>query len=1114
MGIRVGDTPPSIFDQNPYDGTGPQFPEDFREDIRRDIEQEEDDSSLLESAGSVAWDAIQAEQFIPNAGRWFSDPGPADTDFELTEDVFDTFVKGMDPVTDPFEVPSEYRDLAGHAVSQEHLMQMRDTIRDDVERDHRLAEAGVPGVLARMASIIVDPVAIGAAVGGNAVVAPFLTAWKATRLQRAIGGAVAGAASNAAAEAALSTVNPKLGWSDIAVAAAAGSVLGGTIGALRRNRLTQTEADELNRIGTERLRQEMGSTVGAAQNPNFRSSILDSSSFIEREDVTRPAFGMIRPDVSARIGQEADAPAAQVVGRALLGDPVGAAGDEVVDVGAVSRMMRRFEAKHAQWASVAEPQLTAWFRANRVRMWQRPAARRRFMEEVGEAIENPNARTYSPEVRKVAAEQSRIMQEYVSEMKAAGVPGAENLQPNPRYFAKYLSPHRTIKLLNQLNNWEDLIPVVRNAIKARVPGMAEPLLERFARGYTGRLTRAQYGMAEDFGMIINTGDETAIRNLLTELKIDGEEADTLVQALTRSPKASGSKAQELRHRSKIDYNLRTPVRTKEGVKELAVRDLFEKDAETVFGRYARTMSGRMALADTQISHPRTGELIMDGIRTQGDWERVKNFVRDNYQQMAGGSSENLRDLMERLDYVHRGVMGLPLHQSQLSTAGRMLRRFRDFNVFRLMWNMGLNQLQETAQVIGTLGARAIFRGMPSLRWVADEAGRTVPKNLVLRELVMFTGQGSDNLINRYSWRYADEVVGQTMGNNRWARSGETVDTALAVGKEVLSRASLMRWITGYQKQITMTSMAQRFADMAARGGVEGLNRTLGGRGASAGDRLTAFFKGKDLKRLRSVGLSDENLEGIFREMAAKAQIQKGGFRSGRLHNLNLADWDPTIRDTFLDAMSKWTNKIVQTNDISSMAMWMTKPLASSVFQFRSFVFNAWSKQLLHGLNHFDVRQVATWSMELGMGMLTYYLLNKPKSLAMGDAQREEFDEKFLTTERIIMAGSARSTPASVLPSLVDSAITATRFGNPLFDNIRASGTASDFLDLNASMITDPFLSLAMVPSTIQKAMTEDRPMSQSEIRQSVRSFPGHNWMPIATLLQYLISDRPERKPRD
>lgn len=272
----------SIFDTNPYEGAGPRFPRDFTDTLGR--EEPAEDPSFL--SGTV-WDAIQAEQFIPNANRWFGGDVERDTEFELTEDQFKLFVEGPDIAVDPFEVPQEYREMAGNALSQEHLMQLRESIREDVARDHRLSEAGVPGLLARMGSIIVDPVAIGAAIGGVGATAPFLAAWKATRLQRAIGAAVSGAAANVAAEGALSTVNPKIGWSDIAVAAAAGAVLGGTIGALRRNPLTQMEADALVRLGAEQLRPVIGgSTVGGAQNPDFRPSILNTSAFIESGDVT------------------------------------------------------------------------------------------------------------------------------------------------------------------------------------------------------------------------------------------------------------------------------------------------------------------------------------------------------------------------------------------------------------------------------------------------------------------------------------------------------------------------------------------------------------------------------------------------------------------------------------------------------------------------------------------------------------------------------------------------------------------------------------------------------------------------------------------------------------
>jgi hypothetical protein len=519
-----------------------------------------------------------------------------------------------------------------------------------------------------------------------------------------------------------------------------------------------------------------------------------------------------------------------------------------------------------------------------------------------------------------------------------------------------------------------------------------------------------------------------------------------------------------------------------------VYDLFENDAEFLTRRYARSMSGRIAFANMKVMNPSKGELMIDGIRSEADLERVKDMVKEAYRLEGGDYSAKRADLenqLKNIDFAWKRINGIPVWDNQ-SAFNQWARRIKTMQFVRLMSNMGLNQFQEGWKIMALTGFRAALSQLPSIRtMVGGVSNGKWDKDKLLTELTDITGIGLDGIWNKFDLRLDEDRVGQLGGSTFSMKADAVLDSA----QQLTSQISLMRSIHDYQQRWAMKAITQQLAHMA--------RKTSDGAGGFDYSKL----KPRDRQRMASIGLGEEDAVMLFRNL-----LNHSEFDGKKIVGVNVPKWDADAVTKFRTFVGRYTDRLVQQNDFGGLSKWMSQPVASMFIQFRSFVFGAWAKSTLWSVNHGalkDPRMMVMLLGEIAMGSATYAVR---QASTIGDEDGlEKWKEHVTDPVSLLKGGVARTATASVLPMIADSVMMFTPMG-PQFGNTRASGTPSDAFF--GSPAVDQLASAAKFSSGLMGSFVDGEDMTKSEIKSGVRALPlPGNWVPFTAALGALIKDR-------
>ncbi len=1029
------------------------------------------------------------------------------------------------------------------------------------EREQQIAQLGGAGVFARLITNIADPSMVALSLGGEALI-PAAFAAKATRLGRILKTGTAIGALNAGAEAAYMGVNPTTDIADVGTAFALGLVFGGVHGGLKGSGIGEElavqgkkiiDANELKPIpvpygdttpiprkmfnrhapvsqpvgnvtdSPKKLFVRKDPTVSAAEDANYQTYNAGSagaagnpaaraplSTTYQAIDGVEDGYGVLehaRMDSVGASRRASDSNWMKQGFSSILSDGVGsrsAADVHVSENSASLRMQRMVDQAQSRWFQLVNPEFKKWKEANHPGWFNHMQTKGVFAHEVGAYVEWDDAkygfREFNPEV-KAAGERFRVMmRDTLRDLQRAGVKGYENIPEDKFYFPKYLDNNnvadiiqRTVKTNAHGGGWEGLVDVVANAIKRNSPEIDHALLARFAKGYMKRLASATYGMTDELALVSNSLDGliSHIHEILPD--ITDVDARNLARSLHREP---GGDPRAM-SRAGLDYNHKTKVWMSDGqggqeLRDVTVGDFFVKDAEFAVMRYTRQAAGKVALAQTQIRDG-AGNIVMDGLRSKGDIERLKQNITDDYvTQSTPGKPHNENQLKSdkaMIDWAVSVVDGTYQDMHNGARGKKLMRRIMDYNFIRLMNNMGVNQVQEFVGIYNQWGAKAMFKGVPGFKRIIDAMGDKVKADAIVREMQGIMGLGNDTIFDKSTFRYDHELWNES----RSGTVGHYLDSGLKWGKEKTLSISGMKYINAGLQQWAMKSAVMRFDEMSKLG-LDALRR---------GGQVEKFFKGRDLQRLKSIGLRDADITAIFEHF--ENTVTRG--KDGSIESMNFAVWDPNVRVKFSDAIYRATQKAIQVNDAGELGKWMQSDVAKFVLQFKSFLLGAYTKQTLYGLRHMDSRQVTSWFMQLAAGSITYYGMTKMKQLAFSDEQQQAADTKGqLGWQDVILQGFARTPVSGMFPTVIDSVVT--QYTDPVFAQSRASGQAQGGLD--SLPITGALNSLNRTATGIYRSVTEDREMTQSEKLGLVTSGPFSNWLPLATFLKYLTNDSPTK----
>lgn len=999
--------------------------------------------------------------------------------------------------------PEQYHDMILGAGSESNLQSRLKWISEDMDSRDRLDAGGGSAIAAGVVGSILDPVsfAVGAATGGIGIVA------KGGLAVKAAAGAAVGAATGAGLDAVSKEVfdDP---YADPLLAGIVGAGFGALGGALARNKATVLEADlaatagalttkgKLRDGASEAIIAQSLDSAGAARNTSFRDPLISAENAYVSEvaDESVPyGFGKgFRFDTTGQMTTSKN-PLVRLLGANLFEEAAGFADNSVVPDSVNSQFTAYHRRLIGNFVTEYQPAKADYIKSmgvGRLNLVARSTAEAEYNRAVAAFVRDPMPlANVDPNVVKGAAAVRNLMN---TVRKSANEAGLADLDENPNYLP-LVANHTRIAELDQTVSKEAMEEFISQAILKHTADLDANIVQRMAKGYWNTIRKAGYGIEDGLTRAVQLGDKDGFkrsfleavenRGLLTDDQIDAA-YDALTGVMDAAKRPEGESARGvgfLRKRTLMDYGHKATIRGRNGETiDLSIYDLFEDDAEFLSRRYARTMSGRVAFANMKVLNPSKGEVLVSGIRSEADLDKVKDMVKESYRLMDGDYNTNRADLenqLQNIDFAWKRINGIPVWDNQ-NAFNQWARRIKDMQFIRLMSNMGLNQAQEGWKIMALTGFRASLSQMPSIRTMAAgvHAGK-FPKDKLLTELTDITGIGLDGLWNKFDMRLEEDRVGQLAGSS----FSRKVDSALEAGTQLTGQISLMRSIHDYQQRWAMKAITQQLVHMGHKMG--------------SGMDLSKI-KPRDRARLASLGLGDDDAKLLIGNLMKHSE-----FDGKKIVGVNVTQWDAEAVSKFRTYLGRYTDRLVQANDFGGLAKWMSQPVASMFIQFRSFVFGAWAKSTLWTLNHGglkDPRMIVLLLGELAAGTATY-MVRQAGNYATEEG-RQKMEEE-LTPANLLKNGWARTATASVIPMLMDSALMFTPAG-PQFGNARSSGSPTD------ALFGSPVIGQIQSAATFSKGLMQSEEMTQNEVKSGLRALPlPTNWIPFTAALGALVKDR-------
>ncbi|MEY9719270.1 hypothetical protein ABIA22_001760 [Sinorhizobium fredii] len=1001
-------------------------------------------------------------------------------------------------------------DHLGEVGSDAHYEHLKGVIYENHERQQRLANAGLTGTSLVMANSMLDLATLPADIAIGSVAPELVLGKKATRLHRTLVGALSGSAAGATQGALAASVNPNKDSSDVLYGAVFGFGFGGLAGSLYRNPHTMDEAATVQQLGRTLAQQaETGiqinpgaGSVGAASVQPTRPFLDDAGlSFIRDSEVPQTAMRKARFTLGGKLHGSKNPLVRLAAG--LVQDGVGKKGYSVNRFAVTEEVSKLTGEMMGAYHRAYNPSLDSWLKNNGYSIWDKDAGATAFNEQVSAFIRDRefgrNDR-YAPEVIQMGKKISEINEElrrmaanpFIREgMSGRAVAGFDKITRDPHYIMRVWDA-RKIADVRKSHGSAAIEALIEGSMRSANPSVPEELLKRAAKGFAGAIEKRAFGVEEL--MMKNIGEDNVddlVETLVMHGGLSQDDAADLIKRITTKAADAGRDG-VAKKRTLLDERFELEETINEhgvSVPGLSISSLTNNDATHLTSAYIRKMSGLIALARFRIKDPKTDEILLDGITKDSEWATFMRSISKRGADLldSKGQTQADRDYdLKGLQFAYDTIKGRPA-AGEGGMVDDWARTFREYNFSRVMSQAGFAQLPEFGNVIGSLGIKAAFSHMPALRRILNQDGETIRRSGFAHDLELFIPYGTENLTHNTSARF-DEFSGRPNSLDRGTRQ-QRIE---AVGRKVnraTSVASGMAHVNEALQTMVTQGIVQKFAIMAHSG------------------------KGFSKKRLADMGLDEAMGERIYKQFHKEGafEYKRGLLTKQKIVRAHFDQWDDLeAREAFRNAVYRFATSAVQKNDLGNIPMWMNHTVGKTMMQFRSFVVAAYEKQTLRLLHLRDRAAIMSALLATTFGGLTYIVQEKLRSVGKSDAD-ETLDDR-LSMKNIGLAAVSRAGWASLAPMIMDSTVSGAIFGEPLF-NFRTTEQGQD------AMIGNPTTGLIFSDGPaalagITQPILGGREISQQEVRAIARVAPFQNFLPFSMLLNSMISDLPERKPRD
>jgi hypothetical protein len=766
--------------------------------------------------------------------------------------------------------------------------------------------------------------------------------------------------------------------------------------------------------------------------------------------------------------QKTDNPIMQRIGNLLLTDNVGktvergADGQRIFGANRVTAEdysaleMKRFHTEaHGYWDD-------AWNKfkeRNGITRMRESEHERAFFEDITKAGRgDATVAARNPEAAEAARNLAAVRKKALEQMKRLGVDGVEEIAENVNYVMRKFDWENLAHHLADPEMRPRVHQLITEAIQKARPSMLPKDAERIAKAMVERLRKIPTDR-ENVGFLTDAGRARTAEMLRGSSLDDTEVEDILDWVFGHPAKKKEGDSPRLKHRTLLDENHSITWLDDAGKEHtLAFSDLLENDVRKLDQQYYRQTSGLIGLAKV-------------GIRSRADMDALLEEAREH--ALANGVHHDvINRQQEAARKVMRHILGQPMYEGFGADWERGIRALRNVNFITYMAQAAFAQVAEMGQVLGLKTVMAMRTNMSAFEEVVQQAQKGTMDGQLIRDLRAMGIVAEESALRK--------PIANDGGANPFLTKADNV---AAKGAWWVSRASGMNAITEFQRNTLSKLYTQRLLNIAS--GAEKMD-----------DKL--------LQRLATNGLEGDELESVLAQMRKHSVVDEG---TNNLVHIDYDAWERSSQrtfDLFRLAVYREGHRGIQEISLGATPLWMHHTLGKVLFQLRSFVMNAWTKQTLYGLNHggvFDLHNFTVWSSSMAFGALAY-----SAQTALNYATNEKEREKRLDPLEIAKAGFQRAGFASLIPMAVDSTL-GFAVGDPFFKYGRSTGLGSNMLGGVPTVATVGKV-LNTASAVTQSGLTDDHLWTQKDFANAAGLLP--NYYGLKTLINTYQQDMPKR----
>ena len=657
----------------------------------------------------------------------------------------------------------------------------------------------------------------------------------------------------------------------------------------------------------------------------------------------------------------------------------------------------------------------------------------------------------------------------VRDPNTGGITLVGGLDKNPNYLPR---KHDINKWNSMVNNYgRDAIEGwwARAYQKGR-PEVTDAEAAKWSKWYVRTVEEAHANRSQDsLEELMRGHDKEALKySLIHNGGFSEAEAKKIMEGMFPTKATdSGRLMSSLKHRNTIDETHVETWKSKSGdTVQIGLNDFINSNAFDVVEPYLRRTASSVSLA----KH-------LD-VYKMGDIARLIEEATHNKLGNEFMHKVDVDRYRKDLKFAFERIQGMP--QEEFTGLNKSLEMWRNFNVIRLMGGAVWNQLNELAQITGSMGWKATLAAIPELRALKRDIATGKAPHDFLDHLENTIGGAGSEYVARVDFKASDDWV-RHKGDTKFNQWLDKTDNALKKGASAVLDYTGMTPLMVQQKRIHAIALVNHWINHA-HGKIES--------------------KLLNPERLAWMGMDEAQAKDVFNALKTYATPKDGQF--SKTFKIDVDRWikeSPETHSRFMTAIHRETRRVVQENDLASMIPIMGTTLGQTMFQFMSFTMQGWNKQLMYSLNHRDMVSAMSLSHGLMIAAVTYWGRTMAESMGKSSDERQKFMEDRLNGKQWLSNTVGRVAQASMLPNLFDTVSPV-----PLFSGMR---TTSDVSSIASNPTLSTINTLISMKKLVVNAASSEQQTTEADVKQWLRLVPLNNTVGISNIYNMLASEFPQ-----